>query len=159
MVTCLISLLRIWSWNDTKVYILSWFPWKPYLISDQNGQNQYPYLYSLHRGVPPGNFYSKTRRVSRTCELYCIPMTLLNILRARSYIPLKPQDTQTLRTSSLWSCPQLGHEIHLLEHKHFGESSVQQPSQVCHFKNAFSNNNTTGLMKRRETFFTGFKYF
>ena len=38
-----LSLLFIWSWEDKYVYTLPWFPWKPYLFSDQNGSNAIPF--------------------------------------------------------------------------------------------------------------------
>jgi len=34
-----LSFLFIWSWKYKYVFTLSWFPWKSYPLSDQNGQN------------------------------------------------------------------------------------------------------------------------
>ena len=59
-----------------------------------------------------------------TCELYCILMKLQNTSTIHFYILLKQPGTQTPRTNSLYSYPQLEREIHLLEQNNGVEVTV-----------------------------------
>lgn len=83
-----------------------------------------------------------------TCELYCIPMKLQNTSTIHFYIPSKQPGTQTPRTNSLYSYPQLEHEIHLLEQKNWSWSYSGRLLRNYHVYNDGESHKNVGLMGR-----------
>lgn len=113
------------------------------------GQNKYQTASQIATSLTETNTTKETFITHHiTCELYCIPMKLQNTSTIHFHIPSKQPGTQTPRRNSLYSYPQLEHEIHLLERKNWSWSYSGWLLRNCHVYNDGEGRKNLGLMGR-----------